>query len=374
MKRILSFVLIAVLLVSLAGCGSSKCTSVVLNTGDVSLSQPGQTKGLTVTKEPAGATDKVSFRSSDSSVAVVDEYGLITAVGAGNATITVTCGDAVAFCEVVVGSGGANDSVQNTTPPAQGSVTPDTVTPDPVTVDCPDCGGRGGYTCNSCGGAYQCNDCGGSGVDANAAVDCSLCGGDGMCSACGGDGKFGSGRKCGTCNGSGDCTYCKGTGDVRNSQYGWINSVCKSCGGNAVCEKCINGIVVCKTCAGQGTVTGGSSSPTSGTVNPTNPTKAGTKCSTCGDSGRCRHCDGMGMCSNENCFNGREKCGSCYGTGDCEYCYGLGHSSVDDIDCSHCNDGECRRCSGKGEWKCTTCNGTGDCSHCEYGYCPACGG
>lgn len=79
------------LLVSLAGCGGSKCTSIVLSASEVSLSQPGQTKGLTVTKNPADAADKVSFKSSNPSVAVVDEYGLITAVGEGSAT--VTCGE-----------------------------------------------------------------------------------------------------------------------------------------------------------------------------------------------------------------------------------------------------------------------------------------
>ena len=257
MKKILSCILVMVLLVSLAGCGDNKCTSIKLSTNDISLSHPGQTKGLSVKKNPADTTDQVSFESSNSLVAVVDKYGLITAVGAGNATITVTCGDAVAFCEVVVGSGTTNAPGNNIQQGGSHTDNPgeiNTQPPEPVTVDCPDCGGNGGHTCKYCDGAYKCKGCGGSGVDPNADSACAVCGGDGMCSACSGTGK-GYRGDCGSCGGTGDCTHCKGTGDERNSKYGWAKFVCPDCGGHAVCEKCVEGVIVCKTCGGEGTVT-----------------------------------------------------------------------------------------------------------------------
>ena len=50
----------------------------------------GDTKTLTATVLPENATDKtVTWGSSDTSVAAVDANGKITAVGLGNATITV---------------------------------------------------------------------------------------------------------------------------------------------------------------------------------------------------------------------------------------------------------------------------------------------
>ncbi len=45
---------------------------------------------------------KLTWTSSDTSVATVDEHGIVTAVGAGKATITVSHGDVTAECEIVV--------------------------------------------------------------------------------------------------------------------------------------------------------------------------------------------------------------------------------------------------------------------------------
>lgn len=56
---------------------------------------------LTVVPSPADTTDKITYTSSDPSVAKVSSEGRVTAVGTGTATITVTCGDVVKECKVV---------------------------------------------------------------------------------------------------------------------------------------------------------------------------------------------------------------------------------------------------------------------------------
>ena len=68
-------------------------TGVSLNTSTLNLIEGG-TDTLTATVEPSNATNKdVTWESSDTSVATVDTSGLVTAVGAGTATITVTTVD-----------------------------------------------------------------------------------------------------------------------------------------------------------------------------------------------------------------------------------------------------------------------------------------
>ena len=56
---------------------------------------------LNVVATPADTTDTITYTSSDPSVAVVSADGRVTAVGAGTATITITCGDVVKQCQVV---------------------------------------------------------------------------------------------------------------------------------------------------------------------------------------------------------------------------------------------------------------------------------
>ena len=58
---------------------------------------------LTATVFPEDTTDKtVVWTSSDQAVATVDSEGCVLAVGPGTATITATCGDASATCQITV--------------------------------------------------------------------------------------------------------------------------------------------------------------------------------------------------------------------------------------------------------------------------------
>lgn len=73
--------------------GTIHVTSVSLDKTSLELTE-GETAQLTATVTPEGATNKnVTWSTSDASIATVDANGLVTAVSAGTATITVTTVD-----------------------------------------------------------------------------------------------------------------------------------------------------------------------------------------------------------------------------------------------------------------------------------------
>lgn len=76
-------------------------TSVTLNETSLDL-KVGDIVDLIETVTPQNTTDVASWSSSDESVAIVDNNGIITALKAGNVTITVTYGSVSATCEVTV--------------------------------------------------------------------------------------------------------------------------------------------------------------------------------------------------------------------------------------------------------------------------------
>ena len=75
---------------------------IVLNLDKAELNI-GETVQLEATVLPEDTTDKtLEWKSSNEEVAIVDETGLVTAMSEGIATITVTCGEASAQCEITV--------------------------------------------------------------------------------------------------------------------------------------------------------------------------------------------------------------------------------------------------------------------------------
>ena len=86
-----------------SGPAAVPCEKITLTDTVIELDAIGASQLLSVTCTPADTTDTVTFVSSDPNVATVTDKGKITLIGAGQADITVTCGDQVAVCRVVSG-------------------------------------------------------------------------------------------------------------------------------------------------------------------------------------------------------------------------------------------------------------------------------
>lgn len=88
-----------------------QATSIALDRDVLSL-QVGERATLQATVQPPETTESVRWISSNEAVAMVDENGIVTAVGAGQAIITARAGKAEATCTVtVVGNSGGDLSV-----------------------------------------------------------------------------------------------------------------------------------------------------------------------------------------------------------------------------------------------------------------------
>lgn len=77
------------------------CSGIVLESSVLDLEVLGEQKQLSVQRIPVDTTDALTYVSADPAVAVVSETGLITAVGSGQTTVTVTCGAVSETCTVV---------------------------------------------------------------------------------------------------------------------------------------------------------------------------------------------------------------------------------------------------------------------------------
>lgn len=78
-----------------------KATTVKVNKSSITLNK-GATERLSMSVSPDNFTDEVSWKSTDTNVATVDNSGLVTAKGVGTATIKLTVGDASASCKITV--------------------------------------------------------------------------------------------------------------------------------------------------------------------------------------------------------------------------------------------------------------------------------
>lgn len=68
------------------------CTDLVMTEFETTLENVGDMYLLNVAVEPADTTDTIMYLSSDENVVTVNEEGRITAVGEGEATVTIICG------------------------------------------------------------------------------------------------------------------------------------------------------------------------------------------------------------------------------------------------------------------------------------------
>lgn len=77
------------------------CTGITLDKSTGTIDTIGGTLSLLATITPTDTTDRIVWASSDTDVATVSN-GTVTAVGVGTATITATCGNYLASCDVTI--------------------------------------------------------------------------------------------------------------------------------------------------------------------------------------------------------------------------------------------------------------------------------
>ena len=99
------------------------CAGILVDTPVIALDVEGQTQKLELTVMPEDTTDELTFASSDEAVVQVSADGTLTAVGPGQAEITITCGAVVRSCSVVCWFG------EETTVPPETTVPMETTKP-----------------------------------------------------------------------------------------------------------------------------------------------------------------------------------------------------------------------------------------------------
>ena len=77
------------------------CQEVSVSDEVITFDKAGAALLLNVDTQPVDTTDLITYSTSDEAVAVVTDDGKVVAVGAGEALITVTCGNASAQCRVI---------------------------------------------------------------------------------------------------------------------------------------------------------------------------------------------------------------------------------------------------------------------------------
>ncbi len=94
------------------------CESIQLDVANITFDKLNTSRMIYATPSPANTTDTITYKSDNESVATVTPDGKVTAVGSGQATITITCGKAIAKCTVASTAEDPTADTQNTTTPS----------------------------------------------------------------------------------------------------------------------------------------------------------------------------------------------------------------------------------------------------------------
>lgn len=113
------------------------CTDIVIEGSDViSFDAVGRAWLIEAKAQPEDTTDVIRYSSSNESVATVDAQGRVTAVGTGEAVITITCGNITKQCNVICDTGEVTvpeDTTAPTTAPTETTEAPTETTEPPTT-------------------------------------------------------------------------------------------------------------------------------------------------------------------------------------------------------------------------------------------------
>ena len=100
-----------------SGTTSSNSGQVITPSTNYIVLKPGATRTITAKATPASASQSFTFKSGNSSIATVSPSGVVTAVGTGSTSITISNGKATAMVTVIVNrsaeassGSGSNDS------------------------------------------------------------------------------------------------------------------------------------------------------------------------------------------------------------------------------------------------------------------------
>ena len=93
-----------------SGTTSSNSGQVITPSTNYIVLKPGATRTLTASVKPSSASQKFTYKSANSNIATVSPSGVITAVGTGATSITVSNGTASAMVTVIVNRSAASSS------------------------------------------------------------------------------------------------------------------------------------------------------------------------------------------------------------------------------------------------------------------------
>ena len=111
---------------------SSNSGQVITPSTNYIVLKPGATRTITAKATPASASQSFTFKSGNSSIATVSPSGVVTAVGTGSTSITISNGKVTAMVTVIVNrsadaSSGSNSSTDNTDTPDNNTIPLDPV-------------------------------------------------------------------------------------------------------------------------------------------------------------------------------------------------------------------------------------------------------